>query len=388
MTRKQAAIATPEGHLQALAAYIDQGLAISRDGRICWASSGFARGIGPFEDPSEIVGRTLDSLIQEAGEELPIEREAAERIRRVRNATSCREIELAELALDSARTGDGAREELWVLREAMPIGELETEQHSLSQALVAAKRELAEVRESFRRELSERDQLLGVVAHELRTPVTVIRGYNNLLLSDQVGSLNDQQRSFVEQSNRSCQRLNLFIGDLAKAGSDARGSLSLTVETGSVEPLIAGVVAFLRPLLKERELVVDVELDRTALWAKLDPSRIEQVLTNLLSNAIRYSKPQSRIRVCSRPLEAEGRHFVELSVVDSGPGVAYEDRSRIFEPYVQAGDGARSGGLGLGLAICKRIVAAHGGDISVCDEPEWGSRFTFTLEAAVPAERD
>jgi two-component system sensor kinase FixL len=86
--------------------------------------------------------------------------------------------------------------------------------------------------------------------------------------------------------------------------------------------------------------------------------------------------------VRSRSLPAENHGFIELSVIDTGPGVASEDRERIFEPYVRAADDRGSSGLGLGLAICRRIVTAHGGSISVCDEPGWGSRFTFTLAAA------
>ena len=94
------------------------------------------------------------------------------------------------------------------------------------------------------------------------------------------------------------------------------------------------------------------------------------------------------IQVSSRASEAAaaaGRHFVEVVVSDDGPGIAAQDRERIFEPYVRAGDGSRAGGLGLGLAICKRIVEAHGGTILLTDAPGGGSRFSFTLPAAAPA---
>jgi signal transduction histidine kinase len=131
---------------------------------------------------------------------------------------------------------------------------------------------------------------------------------------------------------------------------------------------------------------VELRVDPDATWAHFDPARIEQVVTNLLSNAIRYSKPGTSVSVTTRSIAAANHRFVELAVVDTGPGVATEDQTRIFEPYVRAADDHASGGLGLGLAICKRIVDAHGGTIAVCDEPGWGSRFSFTLPAADPED--
>ena len=106
------------------------------------------------------------------------------------------------------------------------------------------------------------------------------------------------------------------------------------------------------------------------------------MLTNLLGNAIRYARKGSTIGIATRELRVNGRAFVELSVSDEGPGVAPDDRERIFDPYVQAGDESHAGGLGLGLAICKRLVEAHGGTISVSERPGGGSCFAFTLPGA------
>ena len=246
--------------------------------------------------------------------------------------------------------------------------------------LEQAHREIERLRGQLSRETAEHEQLLTVVSHELGTPVTVIRGYNNLLLTQQAGPLTDVQCDFLEQSNRSCERLNRFIGDLVSACGEASGSGLPDLQRASIERLLVEVIAFLRPLLDEQDLVVELHVDRDAAWAHFDPARIEQVLTNLLSNAIRYSTPGTTVCVRCRSVPVENHSFIELSVIDTGPGVAFEDQKRIFEPYVRSADG--STGLGLGLAICRRIVTAHGGSISVCDEPGWGSRFTFTLAAA------
>ncbi len=111
------------------------------------------------------------------------------------------------------------------------------------------------------------------------------------------------------------------------------------------------------------------------------------MLTNLIGNAIKYAQPGGSIEISTRPVtyDAGGgeRPGVEVAVADDGPGVLLSDRERIFEAYVRAGEGSRAGGLGLGLAICKRIVDAHGGRIRVTDrENAPGARFSFTLPAA------
>jgi signal transduction histidine kinase len=253
----------------------------------------------------------------------------------------------------------------------------------LPSSLAESHREIDRLREQLARETVERDRLLAVVSHELRTPVTVIRGYNHLLLRKEVGSLTEQQRDFLNQSNRSCERLDRLIGDLLAACAGASGVERADLQPASVERVLVEVIDSLRPLLDEREISVELRIDRDASSAYFDPDRIEQVLVNLLSNAIRYSKPRTSIVVQSQPCQAAGRRLIEVSVIDTGPGVAPEDRERIFEPCVRVLDDRSSGGLGLGLAICRRIVTAHGGSISVSEELGWGSRFSFTL---VPAD--
>jgi signal transduction histidine kinase len=111
------------------------------------------------------------------------------------------------------------------------------------------------------------------------------------------------------------------------------------------------------------------------------------VLTNLLGNAVRYARRGGTLEVCTRALPpgADGRPMLEVSIADDGPGVALADRVRIFEPYVQVDGEGHSGGLGLGLAICKRLIEAHGGTIGVRERPGGGACFHFTLPCAEEA---
>jgi signal transduction histidine kinase len=190
----------------------------------------------------------------------------------------------------------------------------------------------------------------------------------------------------LKESSKSCERLDDFISNLLKSSRAGSGETHFDLRRTSLQQTVDDVVKFLRPLLEQHELQVEVSLDSNALFALVDASPIEQVLTNLLGNAIKYTKPGSAVLVESRPLRRAGSDFVEVSVLDEGPGIAVEDQQRIFDPYVRATDERRASGLGLGLAICRRIVEAHRGGIAVTNREAGGSRFSFTLPAAKQAE--
>jgi signal transduction histidine kinase len=258
---------------------------------------------------------------------------------------------------------------------------LESEVLRLGRELHDANREIAALRERVRSESAEREEILTVVSHELRTPITVIAGFNRLLLGESAGSLTDRQRHFLEESQKSCQRLNSFVANLLEAARHGASVGPLEVTESPLRPTIESVLELLAPLLREAELATTVDVEPDAPPARFDPPRVEQVLANLLGNAIRYAPPGSAIEIRVRGVRRAERGFVEVSVADAGPGVAQRDRARIFEPYVQV-EAPRAGGLGLGLAICKRIVDAHGGAIHAEERAGGGSRFVFTLPAA------
>ncbi len=239
--------------------------------------------------------------------------------------------------------------------------------------------EAARLREELRREIRARADLLTVVSHELRTPVTVLAGYTRLLLSEEVGELNPRQRRYLEECRRSCERLNAFIANLLHFSQLQGGGVRVEPEDASVREAVEGACAFLRPLVEEHRSSLEIDVAEDAVRARFDPPRIEQVLCNLLENALKYTEPGSRIRVVARRVCEQGRPFVEVSVIDDGPGVPPEDRERIFEPYVRGGGQRGSGGLGLGLSICREIVRGHGGRIRVSDAAGGGACFSFTL---------
>jgi len=222
-----------------------------------------------------------------------------------------------------------------------------------------------------------------VLSHELRTPVTVIAGFNRLLLAEEVGPLNDEQRHFLEEAGKSCRRLDAFIANLLEVGR--RAATGLTERCAmSLEATASTVLSFLKPVLDERRIRVSTHLAPDADRVFCDPMRIEQVLINLIGNAAKYAPAGGQVELASRLVEGAPRPRVEVVVADDGPGVAPEHRERIFERYFRAGSDLGAGGLGLGLAICRDIVEAHGGRIQVGDRPGGGSRFSFTLPVQLP----
>jgi signal transduction histidine kinase len=348
------------------------GLAGVEDGVVVWANAALARLAGVAQAEG-LAGTPLVDLLRGSEGPLADTGAGAQRCRLVRADRSERTVVAETLTIGAAC--------VLRVRDASELATLEAEVLRTGRALHDANRELAGLRERLRSESAEREELLTVVSHELRTPCTVIQGYNRLLLSGRFGALSDKQRHFLEESQKSCQRLNVFIGNLLETARQGLSAGPLEVAEAPLAPLVEGVVRHLAPLLEEHRLRVELALSDEALRARCDPPRVEQVLLNLLGNALKLAPADSVVEIASRALEQGGRRMVEIAVLDAGPGVDPRDRERIFEPYVQAGESRKAGGLGLGLAICRRIVEAHGGRIGVEPRPQGGSRFAFTLPA-------
>jgi signal transduction histidine kinase len=369
-----------------MAESLSVGLLKGRGGRIAWANATLAELVGE-KASRDLEGRALDTLVMDAGSGVPDWTSGSRAASTVECWLLRREKDPVTALVRSLGGGEAPGEGWWEIQDLAQLRALQAEVQRLSHHLLRANRELEELHARVERSAGEREELLTVVSHELRTPITVIAGFNRLLLSEKVGPLTGEQRHFLNESAKSCRRLSAFIGTLIEAARDVAGERPLELVETSLATTIEGVVAFLTPLLDERKQTLELDLDPLAARARFDPMRVEQVLTNLIGNALKHGRTGGLIRVSSRAIEAaaEDRCFVEVAVSDDGPGIAAPDRERIFEPYVRAGDGSRAGGLGLGLAICRRIVQAHGGTILVADAPGGGSRFSFTLPAATHA---
>ncbi len=361
------------------------GFALVRAGRVVWANAALA-GLAGTPDRKDLVGARLAELFTDSGHGLPAgDVEGAIRCRLVRPGQEPRSVVVEPIG--APRDGVGTSRQgapssrAFRVRDMTDLLTLESEVLRSGRQLHDANREVIALRERLRIETTEREEILTVVSHELRTPITVIAGFNRLLLAGSVGPLTDRQTHFLEESQKSCQRLNNFVANLLEAARQGACVGPLEVTEAPIRPTIDTVLELLAPLLREGRVTAVVAIDPETPRARFDPPRIEQVLTNLIGNALRYAPHDSTIAVGVRRATAAGRDFVEISIADAGPGVPARDRERIFEPYVQV-EAQRAGGLGLGLAICKRIVEAHGGVIHVDASADGGSRFVFRLPAA------
>jgi len=369
-----------EGPFYALADAMSSGVLLASSERLCWVSERFAKMAG-FESSSDFTEVPLGDLFLDTGDGSPGSTTCAvvacelKRTDGSVRTVNCRLLEGVALA---------DRTTAWVIEDVTHLRTLERELLSLGQDLHRSNRELADLRDRLRREHNEREELLTVVSHELRTPVTIISGYNRLLLAEKIGPLNDEQRGFLTEGSKACRRLDLFIGNLLEASrQDSDGEVLEIIHAG-LAPVVDDVVSLLRPLFDDAKLEVRVDIAEDADRARFDRTRLEQILINLLGNAIKFSPPGAVIEISTHATAhtrkgGPERPCVEFRISDEGPGVVPAYRQRIFEPYVQIGEESGAGGLGLGLAICKRLVEAHGGAISVEGRSECGSSFVFTI---------
>ncbi|HEY9721176.1 MAG TPA: PAS domain-containing sensor histidine kinase, partial [Oscillatoriaceae cyanobacterium] len=221
-----------------------------------------------------------------------------------------------------------------------------------------------------------KDDFLHAVSHDLRTPLSSIRGYSEFLADDLAGSLSPGQREYVAQIEKGAIRLEGMVNDLLDFARIEAGTFRLDCGQTDLRALIRGVADSLRPLIEEAKLTLTVSLPETPLTANLDSERIERVLFNLLTNAIKFTERGGRIALRAR---AEGPHLL-CEIVDTGIGIAKEDLAKLFRRFSQLDTGRnKRGGTGLGLSISKAIVEAHGGTIGVSSEPGSGSTFWFRL---------
>jgi len=358
----------------ALADEVCVGLFSCSEGRIVWTNRSF----NALAGGGDLAARRAEDLFADSGSGVP-------------DFALGAKPRAAGIECELCQPGGGRRgvrvrplgEGVWEAVDTSEQTRIATELHATSQRLQQANRALAELRRQRQEDARQREHLLTVVSHELRTPITVIAGFHKLLLSEGVGPLNERQRHFLSESCKSCQRLNDFVGTLVDAAPESFAEGPFEIAETSLVHTIEGVVAFLAPLLEERGQQISLDLDEGAARASFDPMRLEQVLINLIGNAIKHGRREGRIELATQvlppALAQSGAPFVLVSVRDDGPGIAAEDRERIFDAYVRAGERTGAAGLGLGLAICRRIVEVHGGRLEVASEPGQGSCFSFTL---------
>jgi len=218
-----------------------------------------------------------------------------------------------------------------------------------------------------------KSEFIATASHELRTPLTSVQMGVYLLLERAVGELTEKQVEVLSACRDDCDRLDQLMRDLLDVSRIEAGESKPSFAPVRTSELLDAATKDLQPQVESKGLDFKVEAPIDLPLVRIDRSQVERVLTNLVVNAIRYTK-QGEIKISAQP---RGNSVV-VSVSDTGSGIPADYLPHIFDKFVQV-PGAATGGAGLGLAISRLIVEAHGGQISVQSEPSKGSTFTFTL---------
>jgi PAS domain S-box-containing protein len=244
--------------------------------------------------------------------------------------------------------------------------------------LAAIAIENARLYEELRANDERKDEFLAMLAHELRNPLAAI---NNAVKLTSRADAREHIDWSMEVITRQMQHLSRLIDDLMDVSRITRGKIELRRDVLEATPILESAAATVKALVEERKHTLDLDIERGALWVNVDPTRLEQVVVNLLNNAAKYSENAGQILLSARNEAGE----VVISVKDRGVGIPPEKLPEMFELFAQGDRSlARSeGGLGIGLTIVKKLVEMHGGTISATSEGLGkGSEFIIRLPAS------
>lgn len=255
--------------------------------------------------------------------------------------------------------------------------ELNREVNNLQRQLIKEKKQLAEINKKLSLLNEEKNRILGIAAHDLRNPIGTIRGYAQLLSQRfHKISIDDISKFLSVIINSSNFSLNL-LNDLLDISKIESGSVQLNYTKINYIDFVKAIIDQNQILATQKGINISLKQDANDLMVTIDTQKIEQVLNNLLSNSIKFSKPNTNIVMRISVTDK----FFKSEVIDQGQGISEEDRKGIFNPFqtskVKPTAGEKS--TGLGLAITKKIITEHGGEIYVKSKPGEGSNFYFTL---------
>lgn len=267
----------------------------------------------------------------------------------------------------------------------------------MAETLEATNRQLTEtvdLAERMRREAEAanraKSEFIAVMSHELRTPMNAMIGYTDLLRLEIPGKLNDEQRAQVDRIRASGHHLVSLIGGVLDLAHVESGHVQMDRSPERADEAISQAVAVVAPQAATKGLrLLAPEPDEAGVLYQGDPDRVRQILINLLSNAVKFTAPGGTVeiaasggaRCASHDGSASESLWVSITVRDTGRGIEEDELESIFEPFVQSRNSVSQGGIGLGLAISRRLARMMGGDLTVTSAPGTGAAFSLLLPA-------
>lgn len=247
----------------------------------------------------------------------------------------------------------------------------------LNNELTNLQREMAQKNATLERLVEEKNRLLGMAAHDLRNPLSVMTAYSDYLITQTETNLTPEQKEFLATIKETSEFMVCLVDDLLDVATIESGRLILDLRQHDLNEIIANNAKRNAVLASRKQIEVCFEPDPQIPRTRMDARKIEQVLNNLISNAVKFSYAHTRILIRTKAL----RNQVEVSVADEGQGIPGKDLPHLFTPFTRASVKSTSGepGTGLGLMIARRIVEAHGGTIFVDSRVGEGTTFSFTL---------
>jgi len=240
--------------------------------------------------------------------------------------------------------------------------------------------ELAEAKDSAVSANRSKSEFVSFVSHELKLPMTSIKGYSDLLLSGMTGALNENQTNFLATIRNNVNRMSALVSDLSDSSRIESGRLRLEGREVPIWDVIDEVVTLLRAQItqKEQMITVDIQGELPKAWA--DRNRLAQILTNLLNNANQYTPAGGVIRVRA----TRDHHMIQIEVEDNGFGMEAEDQQKLFSKFFRSADDKvrENPGNGLSLSLTKYLVELQGGEIWCKSEYRKGTSFYFTVPVA------
>lgn len=263
------------------------------------------------------------------------------------------------------------------VKNSLAMAEVRQLNETLQQKIIDATRELRISNRQLQRLDAAKDEFISMASHQLRTPLTSIKGYLDMMLEGDLGPINATQRTVLTEAFGSSERMVQLIGDFLSISRLQTGKFVINRQATDLAQLVKDEVAFLKTMSKQRHVKIAVDIDKDIPQPMVDGEKLRQVMMNMIENALYYSKPDTTIKV---KLTRDDDDVV-FTVKDTGIGVPDAEKANLFSKFFRGSNARkkRPDGTGIGLFLARKVVLAHGGQMVFESKESKGSTFGFRL---------